>query len=165
MLPGQGVCEADEEGLTEALALAVVVGETERPGVSEGLPVMERETVRLAVRLPEMVVEAATLAVGVGVPLQTHTPFAEEPQEMRQQNWAQGVFVGDSVEEGDCVEPCVVEMLSEGDTLPEDERERLLLTEPLTEGTLCEGELLAVALPLVEAEMQTQVKGKVCWHS
>ena len=165
MLPGQGVCEADVVRVTEALTLVVVVGETERPGVSEGLAVMVRETVRLAVTLPEMVVEAETLAVGDGVPLQTHTPFAVEPQETRQHSARQGVFVADTVTEGDCVAPCVDEMLSEADTLLEAERERLLLAVPLTEGTLCEGELLAVALPLVEAEMQTQVKGETGKHS
>ena len=49
--------------------------------------------------------------------------------------------------------------------LLEAEGERLPLTVLLTDGTLCEGELLAVALPLVDAEMQTQVKGKTGWHS
>ena len=105
MLPGQGVCEADEERVTEALTLDVVVGETERPGVSEGLAVMVRETVRLAVTLPEMVVEVETLAVGVGVPLQTQTPLNCAPHEMRQQSAAQGEYVAETDTEGVCVEP------------------------------------------------------------
>ena len=50
-------------------------------------------------------------------------------------------------------------MLTEADALAEAESERLALAELLTEGTLCEGELLAVALPLVEAEMQMHVYG------
>ena len=120
--------------LGEMLVLAVKLGEMLLLAVSDD----ELEPVALMLALDELVCvsEAVTLSDGVGdgVPLQTQTPLANEPQEIRQHSAMQGVKLG------------------------------LTLELPVTDGTVGETVLLCVALAVSEADMHVQVNGNCCKH-
>ena len=149
--PGQGVCETLSVSEAERVVEGDVVGVRLRPVVGEGLGLTVGESA-----------VAEALGDGVGVPKHTHRPLAVEPQATKQHSCGQTVIVT----LGEMVGVAVVGRLAETETDGEGEAEtvgdRVADTEADTEGTVGEGELLAVWLAVDDAEMQTQTMfGKV----
>jgi hypothetical protein len=152
--------------LTEALTLALeeVValcdgvcadeGETEPVAVMAGVPLGEAEAVS--------VTTGVTLGEMEGVPLQMQTPLAGAPQATKQHSCGQTVIVTLGEMVGVAVVGRLAETEADGEGETETVGDRVADTVADTEGTVGEGELLAVWLIVDVAEMQTQTMfGKV----
>ena len=152
---------SDDDAVTLALrdgdgeALAVAVGETEPLALTlvEGDAVAETESDGEDDAVGED--EAVTEGVMLGVPMQTHRPFWEEPQLTKQQRFTQGVTL--AVSEGDAAElaETLADAVAGGELDGVPVTAGVWLGVAVAEASETLGEGLAVGDPVT----QTQVKG------